>query len=394
MANSDYYIQDNSDIEDKKLEAAKGLYQSGNYQGALKLYLDMVNTSYSYKLSYEIGRCYYRLNEFDDALNYFLNSISLESYKNPSYSFVGNIYFKKDLINKAIEYWSLAYAYKPDDENVCLNLATSYFTRNMKFHSIVFYEKYLKYAKDKASSHYLEIKNSMENFSKLGNEFYQKAQRAVSNQDNETAIQALEYAVNYLPTNFEINYLLGKLYLEEKQYLQSLAYMKQALCLDKKSLDVLQRLSTVMINLGDFTGAYCCFKRILPLVINNQKEYLEVIKTIKRLEDSFDNFSHQGHKEWADRYYEENNYILAYMEYENCLLINPNISAQIEERIELLRMFLNPEERIIKLCLEKGGTIYSAGDYKLSNKYFSRVLALSNEDSYEYRIAKSRIVNV
>jgi len=82
------------------------------------------------------------------------------------------------------------------------------------------------------------------------------------------------------------------------------------------------------------------------------------------------------------------------MEYENCLLINPNISAQIEERIELLRMFLNPEERIIKLCLEKGGTIYSAGDYKLSNKYFSRVLALSNEDSYEYRIAKSRIVNV
>ena len=335
-----------------------------------------------------------RLNEFDDALNYFLNSISLESYKNPSYSFVGNIYFKKDLINKAIEYWSLAYAYKPDDENVCLNLATSYFTRNMKFHSIVFYEKYLKYAKDKASSHYLEIKNSMDNFSKLGNEFYQKAQRAVSNQDNETAIQALEYAVNYLPTNFEINYLLGKLYLEEKQYLQSLAYMKQALCLDKKSLDVLQRLSTVMINLGDFTGAYCCFKRILPLVINNQKEYLEVIKTIKRLEDSFDNFSHQGHKEWADRYYEENNYILAYMEYENCLLINPNISAQIEEKIELLRMFLNPEERIIKLCLEKGGTIYSAGDYKLSNKYFSRVLALSNEDSYEYRIAKSRIVNV
>ena len=51
MMDSNYYIQDNSDIEDKKLEAAKGLYQSGNYQGALKLYLDMVNTSYSYKLN-------------------------------------------------------------------------------------------------------------------------------------------------------------------------------------------------------------------------------------------------------------------------------------------------------------------------------------------------------
>ena len=30
MATSDFYIQDNSDIEDKKLEAAKGLYQNGN----------------------------------------------------------------------------------------------------------------------------------------------------------------------------------------------------------------------------------------------------------------------------------------------------------------------------------------------------------------------------
>ena len=55
MATSDYYIQDNSDIEDKKLEAAKGLYLAGNYSGALKLYLDMVNTSYSHKLHYEIG---------------------------------------------------------------------------------------------------------------------------------------------------------------------------------------------------------------------------------------------------------------------------------------------------------------------------------------------------
>ena len=67
MATSDYYILDNSDIEEKKLEAAKGLYQVGNYSGALKLYLDMVNTSYSHKINYEVGRCYYKLNDFENA---------------------------------------------------------------------------------------------------------------------------------------------------------------------------------------------------------------------------------------------------------------------------------------------------------------------------------------
>ena len=216
MANSDYYIQDNSDIEDKKLEAAKGLYQSGNYSGALKLYLDMVNTSYSFKLYYEIGRCYYKLNDFENAEKYFLNSISLQEYKNPSYVFLGNIYLKKQNLNKAIENWITSFSFKPDDENVCLNLATSYFSLEMKFQSLFFYQKYLKYAKDKTSTYYLDIKKSMDEFERIGNDFYQKAQKAILMKDNQTAIQALEYAVKNYPTSFDINFLLGKLCYEEK----------------------------------------------------------------------------------------------------------------------------------------------------------------------------------
>ena len=64
MVSSNYYIVDNSDIETQKLEAAKNHYSKGDYSSALKLYLDMLNTSMSYKLYYEIGRCYYKLNDF------------------------------------------------------------------------------------------------------------------------------------------------------------------------------------------------------------------------------------------------------------------------------------------------------------------------------------------
>ena len=103
MANSDYYIQDTSNIEEKKLGAAKGLYQSGNYSGALKLYLDMINTSYSYKLYYEIGRCYYKLEDYTNAEKYFLHSVDLERVKNPSYSLLGNIYSKKQDVSTLID---------------------------------------------------------------------------------------------------------------------------------------------------------------------------------------------------------------------------------------------------------------------------------------------------
>jgi len=394
MATSDYYIQDNSDIEETKLEAAKGLYQVGNYSGALKLYLDMVNTSYSYKLNYEIGRCYYKLNDYDNAELYFLRSVSLENYKNPSYVFLGNISYKKQEISKAIEYWCTSYSYKPDDESVCLNLATSYFSKDMKFQSVIFYEKYLKYAKDKTTNYYADIKKSIDDFARIGNDFYQKAIKAVSANDNQTAIQALEYAAKNCPTNFDINFLLGRLYFEEKQYMQAMIYLKQAHCLDPKSLDVLERLSAVMLALGDFTGAYCCLKRILPLVINNQKEYLEIIRSLKQLEDSFDALSYQGHEEWGDNYYNENNYHFALFEYENCIIIDGKLSDKIDEKIQKIRSFINPEERIIRLCFEKGLTFHSTGDFRKSNKYFSKIMSLADETSSDYKYAKARMVNV
>ena len=394
MATSDFYIQDNSDIEDKKLEAAKGLYQGGNYTGALKLYLDMVNTSYSFKLYYEIGRCYYKMGDMINAEKYFLQSTGLEAYKNPSYAFLGTIYYRQGNITKAIEFWMMAYAYKPDDEAVCLNLATSYFSKEMKFQSMFFYQKYLKYAKDKTSPHYLEIKKSIDEFSKMGNEFYQKAQRAMDMEDNKTAIQALEYAAKNFPIGFDINHKLGKLYYAEKDYKNALTYLQQAYCVDTKSLDILQLLASTMINLHNLKGAYCCFRRIMPLVINNQKDYLEVVQTIKQLEESIGDMNCDINFELAKRYYNDNNYQLALYEYENCMILDPNSASKLDKTVQRLKSFMNPEERIIKSCFERGGASYSNGDYRQSNRYFSKIMTLSEMNSSEYKFAKSRLVNV
>ncbi len=180
----------------------------------------------------------------------------------------------------------------------------------------------MKYAKDKNSSYYLDIKKSIDSFKTFSNDFYQKARRAIVVNDKETAIQALEIAVKNYPLSFDTNYQLGKLYFQQKEYLKASMYLKQAFCIDSKSLDVLELLSNVMINIGDYTGSYCVMKRILPLVMNNQKEYLEILKTIKPLEDSFNQLSIEGHKEWAEKYYSFNNYHFALFEYENCLIMD------------------------------------------------------------------------
>ena len=393
MASSEYYIVDNSDIENKKLEAAKNHYMSGDYQSALKLYLSLINTSISYKLYHRIGKCYYKMGDLINAEEYFQKSIGLEKNENPSYLYLGNIYYKKEDLRQAIYYWACTFAYKPDDEIVCLNLATSYFSCGMKFQSIFYYEKYLKYAKDRGSA-YSAVKKSLEEYTKIGTDFLQKAKIAISRKDYRSSIEFLTFAYKNLPTNYDINLLLGTSYLAENDNMHAMIYLKQAYCINNSSLEVLQMLTSVFINLGDYTAAYCTLRRILPLVINNQEEYLNTMKIIKEINSTFDKQSYIGHKEWGDNYYRENNFHFALFEYENCILLNENMSEELKETIDKLKLFINPEPKIIQSCLDKGNKLYKDGNFKSSNKYFSKVIQLSDSETNEYKLAKSRMVNV
>ena len=393
MASSDFYIADNSDMENKKLEAARNHYNSGDYQAALKLYLSLLNTNISYKLYHRIGKCYYKMGDFKSAEEFFTKSIGLEGEENPSYFYLGNICYKKEDLKNAIYNWCCSFAYKPDDELVLMNLATSYFSKGMKFQSVYYYEKFLKYAKEKGDA-YKAIKLSIAKCNQIGAEFLQKAKHSLYRKDRKSAIELLNFAVKNQPVNYDINYLLGSTYMDENDSMHALIYLKQAYCIDPKSLDVLQKLASVYINIGDYTAAYCTMRRLLPLVLHNQPEYLKTMKIIKELDSTFDELSYQGHLEWGDRYYEENNYHLALFEYENCSIMKDSAREELSEKILKLKSFINPEENVVKTSLERGKKLLEKNDIKNANKYFTKVMLLSGEDSSEYKIAKSKLTNV
>lgn len=393
MGSSDYYIADNSDMENKKLEAARNHYMSGDYQAALKLYLSLVNTNISYKLYHRIAKCYYKMGDIKNAEENFQKSISMERGENPSYIYLGNIAYKKEDLRRAIYNWACAFAYKPEDENVCLNLATSYFSCGMKFQSIFYYEKYLKYAQNKTNA-YSAVKKSIDEYSKIGNEFLQKAKFSISRKDNKTAIEFLTFAYKNMPTNYDINFMLGTAYLAENDNMHAMIYLKQAYCINKNSLEVLQMLTSVFINLGDYTAAYCAMRRILPLVINDQEEYLNTMKVIKELNSTFDEHSYIGHKEWGDNYFRENNFHFALFEYENCILLNEGMQEELSDKISRLQMFINPEQNLVKSNMEKASALYKNGETKEANKYFSKVMLFAEPESSEYKTAKSRLASV
>ena len=392
MASSDYYVADNSDMENKKLEAARNHYMSGDYQAALKLYLSLVNTNISYKLYHRIAKCYYKMGDIKNAEENFKKSVNIQKGENPSYFYLGNIAYKREDLRSAIYNWACAFAYKPEDETICLNLATSFFSCGMKFQSVFYYEKYLKYAQDRNNA-YNAVKKSLEEYTKIGNDFLQKAKFSISRKDYRTAIEFLSFAYKNMPTNYDINFMLGTAYLAENDNMHAMIYLKQAYCINKNSLEVLQMLTSVFINLGDYTAAYCTLRRILPLVIDNQEEYLNTMKIIKELNTSFDEQSYIGHKEWGDNYFRENNFHFALFEYENCILLNENKKPELAEKMEKLNLFINPEENIIRTSMDKANLLYKSGDYKSANKYFSKVMMFSEPESPEYKIAKSKVTN-
>ena len=160
---SSFYIRDNEDVENDKPKIAKSLFAKGDYSGALKIYLDIASASFSHKIFCEIGKCYYKLKNFDDAKVNFEHSISLEPARNISYLYLGNIYSLQNKTELAIENWITFFSFKPEESSVSLNLARAYLNKNMKFLSDLFFEKYLKYAPQKDSELYIEIQQTFEN---------------------------------------------------------------------------------------------------------------------------------------------------------------------------------------------------------------------------------------
>ena len=197
-----------------------------------------------------------------------------------------------------------------------------------------------------------------------------------------------------MPTNYEINLLLGTVYLAINDNMHAMIYLKQAFCISNRSVEVLQMLTSIFINLGDYTSAFCTLKRILPLVINNQQEYFGTLKVIKELNLTFDEQSYVGHKEWGDTYYNENNYHFALFEYENCALLSPKMEEELAQKIEKIKLFINPERKIISKNMELGNQLYKEGKNQEANKYYTKVIQFSEPDSTEHRLAKTRVGNV
>ena len=90
---------------------------------------------------------------------------------------------------------------------------------------------------------------------------------------------------------------------------------------------------------------------------------------------------------------ENNKYFDAMLEYENILILdNDNIDAKIQ--FQLYEGLSTPESSLSKLYNKTGNELLHAGKHKEANKFFTRVMEISQQNSDEYRFAKAKLTNV
>lgn len=390
-----YRVEDNSDIEESIVNAAKKHYKDGKYDMAIQLYSGLLKMGASSKLYLDTGLCYYKKGDFTSAIDYLSHAISLDTSNSIAYSYLGNCYFRKLDAQKAIENWMIARSISPKDEFVCLNLAIAYFAKNMMYESILYYEKYLKYAQNKDTVQYKSIQKNVNELFRVANDYYTNAQQIRGRGESLLAEKNYLNAIKKYPIISEYNLALADLYYAAKMYIQAIPFYEYALRdYSGEHKDTILRIAECFEKVNDYRMAYCFYTKYLKFSMSSQEEYLQTIKIVASLKRQLDSSATDITLELAKKYYENNEYFKALIEYENYLILNPDMKYEYESKVQQLKTFTNPESVVTKKYLERGRDLLQKGEVKGANKYFTEVMHLSNPKSNEYKLAKSKLTNV
>ena len=390
-----YYLNDDeAGIEESAVIAAQKNFAAGNYENALKIYNDLLTMSTDSKLYFETAMCYYKLKRDDEAIVHYKKSLSLGLKSPLVYSYLGNIYYRRNDLTNAIQYWHLSRYRGPEDEAVCLNLAIAYYSKKMYFEAITYYENYLKYATDRTSKTYKDINSNMNNYFTQANDFNIKGEKAEFAGDIASARTYYLSAVKKYPIMFGPNFNLGKLYFEAGNYENALVFLKQAYKINKDNKQLLLMIGDCYEEMKEYSYAYCFYKRYLNKSIANQGDYLTGSKRLSKASVMITDEMRENHAKKAEEYKNNSDFYGALEEYENCVLLNSNDEIKYVDLINDMKLHIDPETPLIKTYLEKGADMKKQNNYKESNKYYTKVMKLSNPQSQEYRLAKSGLSNV
>lgn len=389
---AEYQVQNNIDIEGSVLEAAQKHYLNKNYNEALRLFLSILNTNATADIYVDVGNCYYMLRDEKEAIEYWTRAIELDSKCSKAYANLGNLYYKNGQAEMAISYWLVALISRPEDANTCLNLAIAFNQKMMRFESIKYFEKYLKYAEDKFSPEYAKVKSKITHCFNVANQYLTAGADLHSKGDEKKAAACYFKSLANYPNLSKTNLNLGSIFFADKNLELAIKYWKVASHLDPNYAKIYSNLAISYDLLKQFNYAYCYYHRYMNFVIGDKEEYYKANQRLLKIKPFLNGNQHliEDHLKKAKEHIAKSEFFDAIDEFKNYSILKPESGAEYKDLIKKLESYLNPEVSIIENCFTIGNDLVNEGRYSEAKPYFWRIMRLSSPQFLEFSKAKAK----
>ena len=387
-----FKVQDNSNIEGSTLEAARTHYAEGRYAEALKLLAGVTHTVANAEVYIEIGNCHYMMKNYPLALESWEKAISLDPKSPKAYANIGNLYYKNREVDKAISHWLVALVSRPEDSHTCLNLAVAFNEKNMRFESIKYFERYVKYCEDKSSDTYKQVKANLQHCFDVASQYLTFGVQCQSENDDKKAAACYFKSLANYPNLSKTNLNLGSIFFADKNLDLAIKYWKASMFINPNYDKIYSNLAISYDLKQEFDYAYCYYDRYMNYIINDKEEYAKVNRRLLKIKPLLKEHPElvSKHLDLANKHLAKSEFNEAIDEFKNYSILNPEEKQQYKDMIEKLEAYLNPELELIKNCFDFGNRLMSEGKYTEAKPYFYRIMRLSSPEYLEFTKAKGK----
>lgn len=387
-----YHTQDNSDIEGASLHIARNLYTKGNYKEALNSFLNIAHKTMDSEVYVDTGSCYYMLGQPKEALEYWNKAISLNSKNSRAYTNIGNLYYKTNQTEMAISFWLVALILKPEDAQTSLNLAVAFEKKEMRFESIKYFEKYLKYEDNKSSSEYKKIKERMQNCFNVASQYLKMGVELQAQNESEKAANCYFKSLANYPNFSKTNLNLGSIFFSDNNLELAIKYWKASMHIEPNYPKIYSNLAISYDMNKQFDYAYYYYNTYMNYVVNDKEEYYKVNRRFSKLKVYLKDHAHlfDKHLELAQKYLANSQVYEAIDEFKIYSFLKPEEQNAHKDIIQKLEAYINPEREHITKGFEQGEKLIQERKYSDAKHFFWRIMILSSPQSTEYSKAKTK----
>ena len=330
-----------------------------------------------------IGNIFYQKKNIPAAVNFWRYALSIDASCEKAYLNLGNYYYTQGNVDKAISYWLILQTISPKETISIYNLGVAYADKKEFMLSTLYFEKYLtKENAEGGSSNYERLSKKMRNNKIIARHNFKIGLKCQGKKAYPEALKSYMKALEAYPNHIKSNLNAGSICYINNKFEKAIQFWNRALILEPKNTKILINIAIANDKAKKYSYAFCYYSRYLKnLEDQGTFEAVKVKDRIKEIEVDLEdkNTLYTQHYSKAEEFFKNKDYLNAYSEYENCLVLNPDNEA-LEKRLGLISSALNPERNVALSHIKSGKKAMQRSQYLIAIDHFQEAYRLTQND--------------